>query len=447
MLQRTRILVALGTILFANDVLAQPIHFGSADDPREQRRVGWWSQDQILDVYGGLSLIGVRWYGSVGATASLQTATVGARFSKNIRYSTDGIYEPDISEPYDALRAIEFIRIADDRRGIYLRAGPIQRARLGTGHLVDHYSTRTAWDTRTVGVEGAWHTPLLQLEAFSGNVLMNGVTGARLGLQPLFWADHTLTRSFELGFSYVTDLETHRAERTPLTGYNVDVQFNAFSFGDVHLTPFASFAWYEAEGSGLGFGAAFHSPNFVDLLRFSLRMGLFYNSREFIPGYVGSFYQVSNPYSRPLDTEAFTRREPVIEPADISLQEARGGNTLVTEMRVMVFRQFEFWQQFKRHYGTQSLSQYHVRFFLTVPNFMLVDVGVDRGRLDGFVSVFGTIGDVSALVFNAHYRFRQPFWTFVSARYTYEEQIVTDDVTYYLVQRRFEPAAGIRLIW
>jgi hypothetical protein len=38
----------------------------------------------------------------------------------------------------------------------------------------------------------------------------------------------------------------------------------------------------------------------------------------------------------------------------VTLDEARGGNDLVTDFRMMVFDRFEFWYNFKRHYGSAA---------------------------------------------------------------------------------------------
>jgi hypothetical protein len=442
----------LSVVLFsltAVSAVGQPLTFGHADDPREAAAPAWWRLQQNANLKVGLALIGDRWYGMAGGSAAIRTNRFSAGISQMVRYSTDGVYSPDVDELHDILRSVEFIRLNHPGRAqFHLRAGQIDRMRLGEGHLVDFYSSRAAFDHRTVGAEVMWEGTLLDVAAFTGDVTLDGTAGGRIGLRPLFWADDERTRSLEFGFNYVTDLRTHRRSETPLSGYNVDVRFDAVSWGDVYLSPFATFAWYDNQGSGLGIGADFRSPDFIDMLRFSLRFGMFYNGRGFVPGYVGSFYQVSNPYARVLDSETYAAGWDREEFADVALANALGGNTLVSEVRLLVFRQFEFWQQFKRHYGRQALSEYHLRLFFRSAERAQLDVGIDRGRLTSVFSLFQPMGDMSALTFNAHYRVRPPFWTFINAKYTFGEEMRSEaGERYYLVQRRFEPSGGIRFAW
>src|SRR5690606_4962217 len=136
----------------------------------------------------------------------------------------------------------------------------------------------------------------------------------------------------EVGLTYVTDLSTWQGERDPLIAYNVDLGFTAAHSGDVAFTPFASFAWYEHYGRGLGIGADLASPRFLDLARFRLRLTLFYNGAGFIPGYIGSFYTVAGPRARILNSVAYLENNRMVDPVDRRIQDAAGGSDLVTEL-------------------------------------------------------------------------------------------------------------------
>src|SRR5690606_22217027 len=101
---------------------------------------------------------------------------------------------------------------------------------------------------------------------------------------------------------------------------------------------------------------------------------------------------------------------------------------------------------FRRHYGTQPLSEYHLRVFLRARDKLRFEAGIDRGGLLGFFTLFNALGDQSALVFAVDYRVAGPFWAFVHARYTFERVgTAADGTEHFLVQRRFEPLGGIRL--
>lgn len=427
--------------------VAQPtIVFGSADDPREVLQHVWWRRENALQVMGGASLIGPQWRAATNVGLSFIGRSFTGRLSGTFRLGVLGEYGADVDEAYDLLRLVEFIRYrAPLNSTFHLRLGPLERIQLGAGHVVNLFNSDVAWDDRTVGIEAGGENRLGSIRVFTDNVLLDGMTGGRVGIRPLFGADDARTRSFEVGLTYATDLRTWRQDRERLAAYNVDVGFVAVRSGDLRFSPFATFAWYENHGNGLGLGADLESPQFLDLARFRFRLTLFYNGHQFIPGYVGAFYTVGNPYARIIDSVEYIENDRRISPVAPLLEHGIGGNDLVSEFRLLLFGRFEFWYHFRRHYGTLPLSEYHLRLFVHAADRFRIDLGVDRGGLTGFFSLFKNLNDQTALVFNADYNVSGNLWVFLRSRYTYENVWESEDgVGYYLVQRRFEPLTGFR---
>lgn len=425
---------------------AQPVDFGSSDDPREQLQLVWWRYQNSLDFGTGLSLISDHWRGGLTATMNAVTPTLSARLNGTLRGGIYGRYEPDSDDLYDVVRLLEFARYTSPvRSNVYVRAGRIKRMRLGSGHLVNFFNSEVAWDRRTVGAEGIYDGRIVDVGGFSDNVLVNGVVGGRVAIRPLFWGDDARTQSFSVALNYVTDLETRTDTSSGLTAYNVEMSFNALTSGEIRLMPYTSFAWYPEYGSGIAFGANIEADNFIDLARFRLRLALYYNGRRFIPGYVGSFYHVNNPGARILNAERYLEGAREVNYEGVDLMDASGGSDFETELRVLIFERFELWYNFRRHYGSHSLSEYHLRLYFHQPNRLRVNVGMDRGGLLGIFSLFNDLGDQTALVFGTDYRVAGPFWAFVNARYSFERVGIDDEGReQYLVQRRFEPFTGIR---
>jgi len=436
----------LGLGGLTGEARAQPVDFGSADDPREHLQRVWWRRQSSLDMRTGLSLIADHWRAGIGMNLNLVRRSVTARLNGVVRGGIYGRYDPDTDELYDLVRLVDFARYNPPRQSrFYLRGGAIDRMRLGTGHVVNFYSSRVAWDRRTIGVESMWGTPLVDLYAFAGDVRMNGLVGARVAVRPLAGVRSLRMRSLMFGATYVTDRASNHPDTLGITAYNVDISLNALPAGDIRLVPFSSFAWYPAYGKGLAIGASVESDNFIDLARFRLRLAVYYSGREFIPGYVGAFYMVSNPEARIVDSHRYLVGDRQVAYEGVSLEEALGGNDFETEMRLLVWERFEFWYYFRRHYGTQRLSEMHFRLYFHDPRRLRVDVGVDRAGLRGFFSLFNNLGDQSALAFGLHYRIAGPFWLFANARYTFEYVGTgADGIDHYLIQRRFEPFVGIR---
>jgi hypothetical protein len=100
---------------------------------------------------------------------------------------------------------------------------------------------------------------------------------------------------------------------TPL-GYNVDLSFIALGSETLHLAPWASFAWYDQHGSGLGSGLPSAVSTSSTSRASTSGQGLFYNGNRFIPGYVGSFYAVNNDRARILQSRPYLEGERDIVP-------------------------------------------------------------------------------------------------------------------------------------
>lgn len=430
-------------------VQAQRTDFGAADDPRESIQRVWWQRESTIGFMGGLSLIGAQWRGVGRLSADLVTRSFTGHIEGTLRAGVFGEYEPDVNEPYDALRAVEFIRYEPPQDSpFHLRTGQIRQMRLGTGHVVNFFSSTTAWNERTVGLETAWDAELFTIEGFTDNVLPDGVVGGHVGLRPMGWSSNHRLQTATLGVSYVRDLTDPLDGMEALEAYNVDVQFDAFGSGSITFEPFVSYAWYPSYGRGISFGADLGGKNFADLFDFYLRMALFYNGEAFIPGYIGTFYTVSSPHARILNAEENSQPGSEDRLAGVLLGDAAGGNDLLTEWRI-ASRRFEVWYAFRRHYGTQRLSTHNFAVYLRLLDRMTLDIAIDRAGLTGFLSIFNDMDDQSTLTFGLDYnllpRLLPSLWLTVDARYSYERVAEgPDGGERYLVQRRFEPMTGFR---
>ena len=439
------VLTASCLLAFLLPVQAQPIHFGSADDPLETSTISPWRRSGTLQFMGGLSLIGAQWRTAGHTSVEIHSSTVSARAEGTLRAGIYGTYDPDIDDPYDLARLIDYVRVTPPQSRTYLRAGPSSRFRLGTGHLVNFYNSKTAWDDRTIALEGSTQGRVAGLEAFSDNFLFDRVVAGRASVQPLFWARESRASSLEIGVSYVADVR-QAGERPLLSAYGLDLRFTAATIGDILVESFTSFSRYRNGGAGLAFGADLSSDNFVDVARFRVRMALYYSGDGFIPGYFGSFYPVRNPTARILKSEDLSDTDTLGAVVGIPLAVAPGGTSLETEVRLLFFRSFEFWYSFRRHFGGEPLSEYHIRLFFRSSR-ITAYVGQDRAGLKSFFTLFNDLGDLTWMEFRTDYHVTAGLWVFVRAVYSFEEvPSATDDGTQrFLVQRRFEPFTGFRL--
>ena len=226
---------------------------------------GWLAsrEGHVFTAMGGLSLVGARWHGAGSGMYEGATRRISARLRTTLRAGVDGATGRSADEWYDLLRAVEDVRpILRQNHPVKIRVGLIEDFRLGTGHIVNFFSSTTAWDDRTVGSTVSISTRVLQLTAFTDNLLLNGVSGGHVAVLPFTNQSNLASRSTALGFSLVED------RYSGLRGYSTDLQFDLFETASIHFAPFASYAWYDNLGDGLAIGSDLYSHGFLGLISF-----------------------------------------------------------------------------------------------------------------------------------------------------------------------------------
>ncbi len=399
--------------------------FGSENRLSEQLVRQRWQSHQQINSTAGLSLIGAQWRGFTNVNFGFFRYPFTAQFNGTLRYGPLGGYVPDWNQAYDLLRVIQFARIQTDH--LYVRVGPIEDLRLGIGHIVNHYRSSTSWDERKVGAEISWGMERFTLQGFTADLFFNNLLGFRAS------ADFIL--DLKIGINYSNHLPTD------LIAWSIDIEREVFETARIVFAPYASYARYSRYGEGLGFGADVRSSGFLDLLSFRLRVGAFYNSQGFIPGYIGTLFSVNNPRNRIIRSTSDLENLSPKSFAGVPLEIARGVNDLLTEFELQVQNTFWLAYSWRRHFGGQPLSELYFRLFVRGGEFFTLEVGIDRLGERGFTDIFTPFSEQSALFFATVLRVRQSIFLRTEARYTFEP---VDTVPDYLVQRRFEPSLGVR---
>jgi hypothetical protein len=414
---------------------AQSWVFGSRDDPAEHAQLAWWNAYVEVTGAAGFSLIGPQWRGVGQVDLAAKGPGYGFRLDGSLRSGIYGPYDVETDEWRDVLRMIDHIRYRPEDSGTYLRLGPLDRTRFGNGHLVNFFSTETVWDDRSIGAEvqfsGRYHT----LEAFTADVTRRSISGVRLAMAPFDQGQGGLS-SLEVSGAVVEDHKTDTDLGSSFRGFETDVRMRAYRSGSFDFVPFVSGAWIPEYGQGMLIGANLENANFIDMARMHLTLALHYNSSDFRPALFGSFYTVSGPGRSIISGADPTRR-------DTPLRDVQRGNSIVFESRILFFERFELWYAFQRYHGVQRLSEYHLRLHFTARNLRL-SVAQDRRGLKGFTSLFGELGEENRMRFQFDLRLLGRVWLLMDAHYTYRQNAVIDGNAYYSIQRRFDPAIGLR---
>jgi hypothetical protein len=434
---RIRITFVLVLLLFLPSVSSgQDRLFGSLDDPSEQvLRLGRLSEFEGV-AGAGFSLVGPQWYTGAWFSATQKSRRHVVKLSGMLRAGLYGAYEPDTDELYDVARIVQVLRFESLRGGTYVRVGPLNRTRFGTGHLVNFLNTDAVYDERTVGFEAQMTGKIFTVEGFSEDVFSSGLMGARISVRPLSNLSNRLG-TLSIGASAVVDRKFRLTETSKVDGQEADIRMNAYDTGGFSFFPFFSFARLPNYGQGYSFGADIEHDNFVDFARLHFRLALHYNSSDFRTGYFGAFYTAGSHRANIL-----SENESAL--AGYQLREIDRGNSIESEIRVMVFNRFEFWYAFLRYHGVQPLSEYHLRLLFTSNRFNL-SIGQDRRGLVGFRSLFDGLGDENRMRFEFEYRVIGPLWARVNADYTYVKLFESvDSIPQHIVQRRFSPMVILR---
>ncbi len=422
---------------------AQPFFFGAADAPNEYVATTWWQQRRAVEVGTGISLIGPQWRGAAGIAAEYARPGFSARLNGMLRAGPNGLYEPDVNEPYDALRLVEYVRYNPGLgQPLYARVGPIENLRLGNGHLVNFFSSQIAWDQRTTGAEVAVRLPALTVDAFSEDVRLNGLVGAAVQIRPLPVAG--LLGGVQVGGTYVRDRSSARGN---LEAYSASILLDLIRTGGFEVRPYVAGSHIVHHGDGVALGVLLENPNLLDAARVQGRVALTYSGQAFLPGYFGSFYSIRNPGARIINSDQYLADALQQDSVGVSLRDVRGGSGFTTEFRLVVFQRFQIWHSFYRHYGTQALSSYHLRLYFQQPEQLEVGLGIDREGLRSFLSLFNQFGDQSALVLTGRYNLFGPLVVGLDTRYTFEKLGGRGGTARFLAQRRFEPYAAARFLF
>jgi len=449
---RTAVRVLTGLLLVACGARpgAAQIHtFGSLDDPAEYNALAWWDTEAQITTYGGFSLMGPQWRTATRLSAQVKRSQASLRIDASARTGIYGTFDEDFDEWRDALRIIDHARWTPRGSATYLRLGPLDRGRLGDGHLVNFLSTQNAWDTRSAGVEASFGARAVQTQILVEDITQSRLFAGRVAVRP-FAALSSRLSSLWIAGSALTDRSATGRAGEPLVAWSADARMTAFEAGSFSFEPFASVAQIQTMGRGVLVGADLVNENFIDMARLQFRLALHFNGAAFQPGYFGSFYTVRSRRANLIaDPEAAAGG--IVLPGDdnefvagVPIEFVFRDNSVWTELRIHFFQRFELWYQFLRHHGVQDLSEYHLRLFLRLER-MELSVGQDRAGLDGFFSLFSAAGDENALVFDFTYNIRGALWARTEARYTFVPSgLGPGGREQFVVQRRFEPLLGLR---
>lgn len=439
----------LAFVLAAGPLTAQPLDFGSADDVFETPRSGDLPAQEVrLGVFAGPAYLDA-WRSALRAEAYVRQGRAALSLGATLHPAAGGFYGSEADDAYDALRALQYARLEPTATSrLYLRMGPMERLTLGSGTLVRGFSTTSAWDERTVGVEGAAEIGRVAVAGFTDDVRLNGVVGGQIQ-----WRTGRRLGPVDrvrLGVAAVHDLGRGGGLRgdSALTG--VEATLGGALFGDATFSvgPFVTAAHYLGGGTGLGGGLAVRADNLGEALRAQARVAVIGTSSQFVSGAVGPFYNLSNGVDRIVVADSYYDADPALTLAGTPRDSLARGVDVVADLRAVVFGRAEVSQYFRRHIGADLASAYGLRLAARLPREARVELAVEQQGFRGlWALLFGTDTEENTLVLDVAVPVGRTH-VFVRSRYGYRRVPESDAVGAgrFLIERRFEPLVGLRLI-
>lgn len=418
----------------------------------EQPRTVLGAQRLVGAAYLGPSHLNETWRLMGAANLDGQAGPWSVSVGGSLHLGTDGFYEPETDETYDIARVLRYVRHEPTASlPVYARIGPAANVSLGRGHLVRGFRTTTSYNERTVGAEAAAQNRFGSFEAFTEDLRMNGLTGAFAEIAPASRSTSALVRSFRLGGGFVYSLADTLAGIPRPTAFQLEASADVFQFGVLSVTPYVSYAKFLDYGRSVGVGVDLGSENVIGAGRTNQRIALLFSNDGFVPGYFNPFYSISNDAARIVVADSYLDADTLTtELTSIPLGEVTGGVDLLTEIDVLIFNSFEISYHFRRHYGDQRLSDFSLRV-ASRPRFLdglRVEFGMERQGLGSFFTLFTGLKDQNALVFNVDYPLAGSAHLSIRSRYGYRRlPDAADGSRRFIVQRRFEPLVGVRVVF
>ncbi len=202
------------------------------------------------------------------------------------------------------LPKIKYIRWGHKGDSLFIKAGQIEDASLGTGFIVNNYSnTIFQPDEKVMGlsfdIDGRlFNFPYLGIETFAGNLAHFDVFGARLYTRPILWSGIPVLKNLELGVTAAADIDPdYRPEfyHTDLNGtadaghvlvMGTDLILPVINFDIMNLALFGDFVLQNKNMGGMA-GLGGRLFNIIPYI-FQIRI----IGDNFIPSYFDSTYDL-----------------------------------------------------------------------------------------------------------------------------------------------------------
>ncbi len=193
-----------------------------------------------------------------------------------------------------ALRMIRYLRWGVKNDPLYIRIGSLQTATLGHGFIMGYYSNEANYDQRKIGLVVDMDFNSFGFESVSSNLGRLEIIGGRLYYRPLSNTDIPILKNFEVGGTYVTDVDPDNRTSTDdgIAELGFDIGLPVIKSAVFNTTLYADYAKILDHGDGMAFGIKAGVPDVFGLLAVYAKLEKRFLNDEFLPNYYNTLYEL-----------------------------------------------------------------------------------------------------------------------------------------------------------
>ena len=193
-----------------------------------------------------------------------------------------------------ALRMIRYLRWGVKHDPLYIRVGSLQTTTIGHGFIMGYYSNEADYDNRKIGLVVDIDNENIGFETMTSNLGRLEIVGARLYHRPLLSTGLPIIKNFEVGASYVTDLDPDASTSTKdgVAEWGIDLGLPIIKTDFFNTTIYGDFAQIIDHGKGMSVGIKAALPSVVGLFGIHAKLERRFLGKNFIANYFNTLYEL-----------------------------------------------------------------------------------------------------------------------------------------------------------
>ncbi len=249
----------------------------------------------------------------------------GIGLDLNLEFDASGnLRKENFNTASDYLSIIRYVRYGYKKDPVYAQIGAVDYYTLGHGSIMYQYSNSPSVDNRKIGLVFDLNMDKWGFESIYSDFSEGSVVGTRLHIKPLQFTSLSvipILSGLEIGASFAGDFNskagvesglldpktqafTATVDNGSMSEFGFDIGLPLLNSSVLNIELYTDYAKIVNFGDGISSGLLFNF-NGLGLATASLKFERRWNSKEYIPSYFGSLYEIERfnaTYNSPITT-------------------------------------------------------------------------------------------------------------------------------------------------